>query len=623
MEGNNKKIDLTRRDVLNVLGVGSFAVAATVLVHNEVNSRRSRSTRGIEGKAKLDVDDFLDKPEFWEGKAGDKAIERIESEVTDLFRDVYPFTQADNRQDVKKVGPDFDENAVRVSVMGLIRTVAERGRKSVMAKDMGLDFVKDPLEVQYYEAASYLNMILEIKRRAQAIGLAKLGGEIKDSNVSENLGSFRDSRLEEALVRKKIFAVWNYDFKHLANDWSVSNPVSTQLCNSGTNVTLPFDFKGETRTSGNMAPILILEHETVDGVKRPLQARIVNFDPEVAADIKKNMDIVGIERSVTQVILEYDTSFKGLFSGDSGGAEVHYDQKTPLTFKEYQSIRRQVLHVDFHEDGHSLSLRRFNLPPDDFLKYGNMELAILSMADPLMSLKSIFGTKGWPHGFLEDNDFSMIRYYLENVCNTYDNMDSSAKNYLNEFLTVTTALTGEQFPDNFLQIGHLPINDFFRNLEHDVENYNGAAKFIATTMLRYKSDIVSSPFAQYFIKAEKLDHTFKNSTPDDFVAPLLFAHILLYRNKDLVDACYPETKGDNSGIMANYLETLRKRFNGFVRGEPTEEYLQELFSEALLTKIYGPHPVGYVNEALPIFENMLTLMRKNGLANLDQTSKTV
>ena len=295
-------------------------------------------------------------------------------------------------------------------------------------------------------------------------------------------------------------------------------------------------------------------------------------------------------------------------------SSLGYPQPETLTLEQYEARKREILKICEHEGFHSLSSRRTHLSSMERMKLRSIENEVLESADPLADLQKIFNPDGDDHGYTEDNEYSITRYYLENVCNAYDNMGLSAKDVLNEFRGVISMMTNEDIFHTFwITENDKDMDGLFARLQADKDKYTGMTKYISQALLDNQEHILKRKRIPY---PKEYDAHYFN----DVVMPLVFTHLSLYKSDELAECALPENLEKDKGLVRNYMKTLHKRFRSFVKNGPSEEFLAEIFSEAMLTKKFGKHQVGYVNDAVPKFEEILSLMRKNKLAVIDTTS---
>lgn len=216
----------------------------------------------------------------------------------------------------------------------------------------------------------------------------------------------------------------------------------------------------------------------------------------------------------------------------------------------------------------------------------------------------MFGDNGPDHGQIEDNVFSVTRYGIESVCNLYGSMNGSAKDFFDEFSLIMQKIGGQEIGRSFWTFSGMRelLGAFLSNLKHESESAKGATKFLATLLLENEDLIMKSGLTKEWYD------------PNKVLIPLVYVHALLYRSDDLFKACCETTSPENQPKLRNYIQTAKKRLETFVRVMPNEEFLADLFAEALLIRKYGEHKVDFVNQAVPVFQEMLKIMKNSGLA---------
>src|SRR5258706_3504428 len=591
---------LSRRDFLKAAALGTLIGGATVLAPKAVQVAQSID-EGL--KLAYGEDNFLSDPTVWQGKDGEKLVNIVGDKIFNLYSEVYPLVTKDSEGSAP-----FNKDRIQGNVKELMLNVATRGLECSIAKLENMDNIAESLMVRYYELSSYANMLLSLEKYREKIGNQEFIKQLNESNVDEDLSNFRDSIFEDSVKRREILAVWNYDIRGMVLGNEVSNPIASSLFYEDAFGMEPYLFSGDRPISGTSLKPPIGDNLNGPSKERPREVNIVDFDNEVSGLIRDELQTLGIDRATNELQLVYDYDLWATTNQDNDKTNIFYPKSNTLTKSEYLSREREILHVIVHEVWHSISSRRGYLTTEDRLKVRDLELSILKSADPLSSLKTIFGAKGRNHGDYEDNEFSVTRYFLRSVCDYYQHMPESAVDIYAEFSTALKALTKEDLSES-IQISEKDdsIQGMVDRIKNEISGYKGGTKFMASLLLEAADDINSDFLENY--KSEK------------FLFPLIFSHAILYRFDDFSRACGLKPESKNGAIMNNYMKTLQKRFKTFVQDDASEEFLAEIFAESLLTQKYGKHDVSFVNKAQPIFKEIVEIMKSNGLATEFNTSR--
>lgn len=620
---------LSRRDFLYLLGLA--AVAATgggvilALGENEKAQQNPCLTEKDipqawpEGDLPLNGLDIVNNPDYWVGENGEKLSRKLSQVLYLEYAEIYPAF----RQFVLDKGYDAGEwqaEKMHRAFDKLTMDLADRGKDVVLAKAKGFDNIQEDLNSRYYELASYAQMLIRLIAYKNKVGLEQFSDEMYKLIMGESIGLLGNTQPEKEINRREIKAFWNYDWPAFGKGLTVFSPVGLSFISpDGFELGYkPYIFNpdGYLSSEGTKPPV----HYGKDRyTKRPNRVEIVNFDPEVEAAIREELRAAGIERGMNLLTIVYSDHLSAVTNTgpESSSSTLFYPSQETLTIGKYRFIEREILNNVIHEGYHVLSSRRTYLPTADRMKVRELEQEILDMADPLADLNKVFNPEGDDHGYIEDNEHSITRYYLENVVNMYDNMGLSAKDVLHEFRGVMTSLTGEDIFSTFwVHESDKDMDGVFARLERDQSKYTGVTKLIAQTLLDHREAILTRKRLYYYPPG------WDGYYFPDVVMPLVFTYLVMYKPDEVAKSALPENRKEDRGLVSNLTTILHKRMRAFVRQGPSEEFLSELFSEAMLTRKYGEHAVGYVNGSKEKFENIVALLRKNKLAVTPNSSRS-
>jgi len=577
-------------------------------------------TEWIEGELPLDTLDIVNNPDYWVGESGEKLSKKLSQVLYLEYAEIYP---AFRQFLLDKEGYDAGEwqsEKMHRAFDKLTMDLADRGDDVVLAKAKGFNNIQEDLNTRYYEMASYVQMLIKLTAYKDKVGLDKFSEEMYKLISSETIGLLGNTQAEKEINRRQINAFWNYDWPAFGKGLTVLSPIVLSFVYpDGFELGYKpyiFNSDGYLSSEGIKPPV----HYGKDWyTKRPNRVEIVNFDPEVESAIRQELRAVGIERAMNHLTIAYSDHISAVTvtGPDASSSTLFYPSQETLHLEEYHSREREILKNAVHEGYHVLSSRRTHLPTVDRMKMRELEQEILNMADPLSDLDRVFNPDGDDHGYIEDNEHSITRYYLENIVNTYDNMGLSAKDVLHEFRGVTMGLTGEDIFSTFwVHEDDRDMDGVFSRLERDYSKYTGVTKLVARTLLDHRDAILIRK-RLYFYPPGWDGYYFL-----DIVMPLVFAHLVMYKPDEVAKSALPENRKEDRGLVANFMTILHKRMRAFIRQGPSEEFLAELFSESMLIRKYGKHSVDYVNEAKSKFEEIVGLLRQNKLVRTPQIPTT-
>ncbi len=624
-DSSEPKGKLSRRDFLKLAvittaaagGVGLGFKAAQEPRYSVPSTGKEIPPEWITGEIPFGSVDFVNNPDYWVGESGSLLSQKLRNQLSSKCEEIYPETRAFVQEKDSYDMGDYQAEKVTRAIDKLVLDMADRGEDIVFARENGFDSLTRDLTDRYVEVASHVQMTARLLAYKDQVGGEQFCNEMYSCVADETIGSLKYGKIEQLVDRKNIDAVWNYDWKTFSQMQTVLSPVALPFfTQDGFEYTYkPYIYSGDPGLSNDgIKPPVPSSNEWY--TKRPGRVEILNYDDQVAIEIRKELAKFGIERGINSLALSYDSQYMwaATFTGpDHSAVTIYHPSEKGLTMEEYKGQERGILHVLVHEGYHSLSSRRSHLPQYDRMMIRALEQDILAGADPLLNLKTVFDPDGDDHGYDADNEHSMTRYYLENLVNTYGNMGSGAKVFLDEFRANVQMMTNEDIYSTFwLREEDKDMTGLFDRLGRDIATYDGVTKVIAQTLTDNRDAI---------LKRRRMPHPkeYDGYYFNDVVMPLVFAHIIQYRSDELLANIKPENLETDRGLMKNYVKTFQKRFRAFVLGGPSEEFLGEIFSEAMLTEKYGAHGVDFVNKAKVKFDKILAILRKNKLARQQNT----
>ncbi|KKQ09454.1 MAG: hypothetical protein US20_C0007G0009 [Candidatus Pacebacteria bacterium GW2011_GWF1_36_5] len=604
-----------RRDFLKLVTSTGLALGAKLAL-DEIGYRKYFEAANSDESASMEQLDLVNNPEYWVGENSEKLIQELSEFLQVQYDEIY---SAIRNFALEKENFDLgacETEKVTKAVNKLIVDIAKRGSMLVYAQLKNLGNMKGDLATSYYEMASYAQMLLDLIKFKNKVGLEKFTESFVKSIADENIAMLGDdSDIGTSINRKNITACWNYAWSDFGQGLGASSPIGFSFFSSnGFDLGhKPYIFESDKK--------LIFKEEVKPPVnkgedwltKRPNKAKLLNFDSEVKDLVASELKKMGLDRSVNSISLDYslDGGVNALTRVDSdySGVNIYYPDAGTIDKKQYIARERELLKLAAHEVYHSLSYRRPHFPMSEKMKVRNLEHEILQMVDPLADLKRVFNPDGDDHGYIEDNDNSITRYYLEHVSGMINTGEFNAKDMLDQFRLIVGILTEEDiFQKISLNEEDKDIDGLLARFEQEISSYKGVTKLIVQTMLDNRESISSRKRTPDF--GAELDYRYF----PEIIAPLVFAHLVMYKPDELIKSILPEMREQDKGLIANFMVVLQKEMRAFIKSLPSEEFLAELFSEAMLTGKYGKHEVAFVNEIKPKFEQIMAIFRENKLA---------
>jgi hypothetical protein len=566
----------------------------------------------------LEEINVLDKPDIWVGDDGKELVNKLGSALYARYQTIHNELQqvANDHQNPNITAWNSDE--MSSSINSLISELASRGQQVIYARSNNLTNIRIDTDSRYYELSSYVQMLIdfslwqkEIDKNQfyeQAINLP--GNENKE--LIMNPFDIKNRRL-------KYISVWNNPCSNWANSNVSPSPSKSLYFLASDKLRRPLEFEQDYRLSNEQTKVPV-SRTSGDKLSRPDEVILGNFIPEVEIAIRDDLSKLGLDRSVNSITKElsdrvaaytYNTEY-------DNRTEIYLPQE--LTLEEYRKYKKQYEKLILHEAaGHGLSARRVHLPIIDRLALRDLEQAVFQIADPLRDLNLVFNPKGENQGLLADNEHTIYAYYLEVAIDIGNRYDENLMTFLDEFNFVNTRLTNENILNNLgANNPNESLDSIFSRLEQNQASNKGITKLFADTLLAHKEAIISKRVVT--MRRDSNGQYYTLSDGEYFrqtALPLIFGHLLLYHPDELYKSMMPETNTQEQGLLANYLFTIYKRVRAFINLGPSEELLADFFAEALLTKQYGRHSVDAVNKSVPLFNQILSIYKKNNLANLD------
>ncbi len=607
-----------RRDFLKLATSTGLALGAKLLL-DEIDYRKYFESAKQSEPTSMEQLDLVNNPEYWVGESSEKLIQELSEFLQDQYSEIYSsvrqFALEKENFDLgacetEKIAKIFDKFVV---------DVAKRGSMLVYAQLKNLSNIKGDIGASYYEIASYAQMLLDLIKFKNKVGLEKFTEKFVKTITEENISMIGDDcDITSSINRKNITACWNYAWPDFGQGLSVNSPVGLSFF-SADGYELehkPYVFESDQRilSKSEIKPPVNKGEDWL--TKRPNKIDLLNFDSEVQDLVANELKKMGLNRSVNSVTLSQSSTGEVFAVTENGpdysGVNIYYPDAKTIDKTQYHNREREVLKLAVHEIYHGLSYRRAHLPMSEKMRLRNLEHEILDMTDPLADLKRVFNPDGDNHGYIEDNDNSITRYYLEHISGMINTGESNSKDMLDQFRMIVGILTEEDiFQKISLNEKDKDTSGLFARFEQEISGYKGVTKLIAQTLLDHKESILSRKRTPGF--GAELDYRYF----PEIIVPLVFAHLVMYKPDELIKSILPEARENDRGLITNYMAVLQKRMRTFIKSQASEEFLAELFSEAMLTGKYGKHEVAFVNEIKPKFEQIMAIFKENKLAMAD------
>lgn len=570
---SSEKHNVSRRDFIRlagtIAGTGGLVAAGLWLKNKNINV------------AELQL---MDTPEVFVGEDGEKLTQKIQEKIAPMF------TNKENAQDFK------DQTRI------LIEDIRRYAEAIAICKEEGFDLTIDHLNDIYYEKASFLQTML---------------------NMTELYGIYSTDDMANMCGIENLTSVWAAGEEMSGTFENRKAAVEAILETPEAISNIPYYFVGDLRIIDTHIENGEKINPEWEGQKkeRVKEVSIIGFNNDVAEKIKADLESMGLDRSLSQLDVEVIEKEKpeGVTTREFTSEQIFFirtylrwPSDKSLDLAGFEKYRKLIDHIISHEPMHGLSVKRFLLGDlKQRLMLRELELKILNRFDITRKLDELILPEGDRDG---DGFFTssaqINEYYTNWITDEFMNLtgqdDPGAGSLFSRFSRKVYEITGE---------------DIEALINPDTNESGTTEEWLAYLKANKKN---MGPFSSYFAQtiidnsaAILGQHKWGGNVFYIYprISALVFAHIISNKTELIKDLAYTKD-------LKNYIDATAKQMKITLTGFRGEEFVADVFSQVMMTKIYGESPLPKVNESFDDCEQILQIFKMEGLAR-EQLPQTV